>query len=1580
MTDQGIDTRQTISENRANEVPTLMGFGNVSKCVDSTVVARLASIKLGLILILQLTTFIPAHFVVAAAGNGNAAASGGKAAAQVHGAMVAPRPATVSSASTIAPAIAPSPVIASSKTQSTTPVRAPSTAVDSKSRSEHLRLTHALVKLSLQASWGLFMEQARYEPDLLLVRHYTNTLLADWDYSLQSGAIVSSTDYLIGLQKRNTYLGVNFKSLSRIDGLNQVLGLNPPSLTSVQHYKEKPLTFMWGGRAQFIEQVLLSEVEALQKNIAIDERFAKLLEFASSTLGADKADKFILVSLAMATLNHENTKIQKVSQTLSSRYGDDSTVRQALDMLELTSELPGIPAASLLKLPLLRQLSESLKARVVIDTIKSRAIGVSEAGQKLKSLYTWTRDLGTRMPHLTNSIEKFALRLKAISKAHQPYLSAPFLTALGGALLINKEIVTSLSTTPGSTSQQTKSAIGVESATDTGKFEASGFEEDVRQLTHWMGTTNASLGVLETLFLQQDRKIPSLVPSGDFELQRILPAGLSKAESQARWLERGLIFLKSPMNLLITNNTPGSQGPARFQVLQSAQSGQVLHITSGSQSTPGSQSPLAGSFDLLKFFIEGEYYQNYWPTPIQQTEQVLAEATRRLDSKIKLLADGDIEGFRKILLEGELQNYRGARRTILSLFLNWGGNCTTQTLLMVGLLQRYPRLIPKGFNLGAVLIPSHIEATLVSDEFVWLLVSGKKLKREAGISIITPQSLVYHIIKQIDASALSKSNLTSEQFYLQRPEAHKEDGRLLNAAATMSKSWFDRVMIIAQDPSVLVDRENGLINTIGKDYDDSKSASNQPWNDSPPKAPAYSKMNYSQSAPVDADGSDGFLGGDIAGQIHKLFQSTLTNSSTGKLGEASEKALSESLNMRRMEKRRAGDNISGRPEEQTDDLVLSHWSDQKLEQLLAPYLLSAEVVSILGSDQLVCRIADMSELENRMKLIKNETQKALNIYYSTKRLVEMCHRKATGIDLFIYGVSSFELLGKNLTAYSPALSEKIKKPVLLIKQGSSTSATFQDLPVMSLFWQSLFDDGYMNDYFVSSEFKDHRAELKSWLLGAGLLKSIENSSSVQNSYLPNSSFPNSGTTLLNSSPLNSSQVLDLKSLLSNSQLPIALESLRKIKVISGTGNSALLTWFNLHTRYKDQLTNVLSKNNFFVTIRLLAQLKKEVMTSLNVTDEQSPAIKNSRFELLQSFALLAQSIDKLATQDPASFVKLYSELPEANRLALASYFRNAHMHSNLYKAQKTLRNYLDSFSDSDVYWEQTLLNPPPIVSELDRIQLPKMGEAQSEQDCSRPDAALKGRRQYLRMCSYATGRNRLTNPNLPTDNQSAGSQLNQSQYPVSVVGSLAGDLSGTLAIGASRGQKQKAHRTTISIEGQSVLRIHPTVLIELGLATSGGVQLWNSDVLNHVAKISKSLEAAGLFSSDLFGGCQNQPCSQEFMEKLFRITSEADFTFTELEVGLSSNDSNLSIVTSDNHEPSPLSPYSKILTEQQAHALWQFKVQVHRRVLEIRFGRAALEAKTPSQPKPTPPPALGASSPVNIEDKLLERWKGLLGY
>lgn len=173
------------------------------------------------------------------------------------------------------------------------------------------------------------------------------------------------------------------------------------------------------------------------------------------------------------------------------------------------------------------------------------------------------------------------------------------------------------------------------------------------------------------------------------------------------------------------------------------------------------------NFDFGTFMLNYEHLNGYWGKETALTSTI---AFSRLESAYKALEEIDssanqtekVEIVRKILFKHFLAQYVEAQRTLTSVFLTWGGNCVSSTVVMVAALQKHKHLIPNGYQVGVASIVGHLEPVLISKDDIHFLTEGTHYPSSLRISVLKPEALIYSAL--VDAGV--KPTESIDRFYI----------------------------------------------------------------------------------------------------------------------------------------------------------------------------------------------------------------------------------------------------------------------------------------------------------------------------------------------------------------------------------------------------------------------------------------------------------------------------------------------------------------------------------------------------------------------------------------------------------------------------------------------------------------------------------------------------------------------------------------------------------------------------------------------------------------------------------------------
>lgn len=132
--------------------------------------------------------------------------------------------------------------------------------------------------------------------------------------------------------------------------------------------------------------------------------------------------------------------------------------------------------------------------------------------------------------------------------------------------------------------------------------------------------------------------------------------------------------------------------------------------------------------------------------------QFINNRYERLRSQVKSLFKNEpitmekLEDFRKLVIEDVLYKYKRDYPNLTSTFLDWGGNCVAQTMLMISLLEPYRQQLPRGHQLVILLKSDHIEAGLWDGFRLTTLIAGSRTNRVGG-TLHRPEYLLVVLLR-----------------------------------------------------------------------------------------------------------------------------------------------------------------------------------------------------------------------------------------------------------------------------------------------------------------------------------------------------------------------------------------------------------------------------------------------------------------------------------------------------------------------------------------------------------------------------------------------------------------------------------------------------------------------------------------------------------------------------------------------------------------------------------------------------------------------------------------------------------------
>ena len=173
--------------------------------------------------------------------------------------------------------------------------------------------------------------------------------------------------------------------------------------------------------------------------------------------------------------------------------------------------------------------------------------------------------------------------------------------------------------------------------------------------------------------------------------------------------------------------------------------------------------------DWLGFFLRVEKEFGHWPDETDLAAQLFNNRLAEVRARVAKLGAGDIEGFRQILIASDLRIYRRDYNKLSGVLLDWGGNCVSQTLLMLGLLREYPHILGEN-QLGFALYDDHVEAVVMDSRQVIFLVSGIVQNIPLAVTVFQPEAMLFHYFNSICRASRNKVSgcnisLTAHRLY-----------------------------------------------------------------------------------------------------------------------------------------------------------------------------------------------------------------------------------------------------------------------------------------------------------------------------------------------------------------------------------------------------------------------------------------------------------------------------------------------------------------------------------------------------------------------------------------------------------------------------------------------------------------------------------------------------------------------------------------------------------------------------------------------------------------------------------------------
>lgn len=235
--------------------------------------------------------------------------------------------------------------------------------------------------------------------------------------------------------------------------------------------------------------------------------------------------------------------------------------------------------------------------------------------------------------------------------------------------------------------------------------------------------------------------------------------------------------------------------------------------------------------NLAELFLEGERLSGYWPDDTALARMTLESKLLRLKRRISESRITTIEELRENIFENELEDYRGKRRTLTGVLLDWGGNCVAQTMTLISLLTEFPQLVPAGAQLGVYISSTHMEAVLLTQDKIQFLVSGKMLDRVPTVTVLKPATLLLQALHSMGDTNLP---ITGDEYL---------NGKPPRSALKIPPFKFLTALSNLFSESGLLD--NGLFSPVEGAKSDA------------PNAPSHARVTYQQLSNEVTTGEDG---------------------------------------------------------------------------------------------------------------------------------------------------------------------------------------------------------------------------------------------------------------------------------------------------------------------------------------------------------------------------------------------------------------------------------------------------------------------------------------------------------------------------------------------------------------------------------------------------------------------------------------------------------------------------------------------------------------------------------------------------
>lgn len=209
-----------------------------------------------------------------------------------------------------------------------------------------------------------------------------------------------------------------------------------------------------------------------------------------------------------------------------------------------------------------------------------------------------------------------------------------------------------------------------------------------------------------------------------------------------------------------------------------------------------------------------------------------------------------LEQFRALVIKSALSSYKRDYSSLLSTFLDWGGNSVAQTMLMIALLEPYQQQLPRGTRLVVSSWPGHLEAGLWDGVRFSALIQGKVTTEITG-TLYKPEYILIYVLKHYPSalgdtypSVINNMRMSMLDLIIKQPNATAEKSMKEKGPGGSGKQL----------------QSGGDPKGGGKDGKDAKSRKSEDAQDDQDDKERSGTLNYSQM-------TQGFANGDIAPRL-----------------------------------------------------------------------------------------------------------------------------------------------------------------------------------------------------------------------------------------------------------------------------------------------------------------------------------------------------------------------------------------------------------------------------------------------------------------------------------------------------------------------------------------------------------------------------------------------------------------------------------------------------------------------------------------------------------------------------------------